>query len=73
MFSRCWAEPEKPPPERQRPAPVAKNQPPQSFPKTDSAKKSRSAAVPPRRKRRQAPSFKLIRIFRRFLDPRPRP
>jgi hypothetical protein len=70
MFSRRWAEPEK----RQRPAPVAKSQPPQSsLSNKQSLRNSRSTAATPRRKQRRPPSLKLIKIGHRLLDPRPRP
>ena len=62
-------QPEKPPPEKQqRPAPDPKSQPPLSpLSNKQNLYNSRSA---PRRKRRQnQPSFRVVKIARRFLAP----
>jgi hypothetical protein len=81
QFGRRWSDepimqdsfwerqPEKPPPEKQqRPAPDPKSQPPLSpLSNKQNLYNSRSA---PRRKRRQnQPSFRVVKIARRFLAP----
>jgi hypothetical protein len=86
MFRRRWSEPD--PPKRQRPAPPFESQPSQSplFQK-QSSQNSKSARAAPaaagkddfaagRAKiRRRKPNFeRVVRIARRWLDPRgPRP
>jgi hypothetical protein len=73
-FWRDDGKPEKPPPKQQRLAPRSVESQPSQTPLSNkqSPKNSRSTTAAPRRKRRQAPSFKLIRIGRKLLDPRGR-
>ena len=69
QFRRAWTEPEKPPPKAKRPAPVAfKSQPPQS-PLSNNQNLYNSRSAPRRKKRQKQPSFRVVKIARRFLAP----
>jgi hypothetical protein len=71
QFRRRWSE--RPPPKRARPAPSLRGSRPLSSSLQVQGDHTRSAATAPRRKRRSAPSFKLVRITRKLLDPRRAP
>jgi hypothetical protein len=58
------------PPKRQQPAPVAKSQPPRSFPQTSGADNNRPLPLRPARKRRSRMRIVALRAARRLVSPR---
>jgi hypothetical protein len=72
QFARPWRE-HPPPPKRARPAPLREEA--DRYPSLQQVRghHNKLTSTAPRRKRRAAPSFKLIRIARKLLDPRRAP